>query len=205
MIDHPCAKARRISSSIEQTLSACSCALGIGQNFYVDTCSWQVWWDPTIIMAVYNNNDILMVHYEDLPDGDKGVISNAIEEFQNKCLLSYTKTRDNTIVQKYPLPRVLLHGQTDADEAKDRHFFIEVVDKSVRDAISSHNEAFLDTFHNTMKEVFHGFLVGQVGSAYYNIPHSSTQGTNQVSTSYQEAVPTGNNDVQAVQGSSEQA
>ena len=31
-------------------------------------------------------------------------------------MLSYTKTRDNTIVQKYPLPRVLLHGQTDVDE-----------------------------------------------------------------------------------------
>ena len=71
---------------------------------------WHAWWDPTIIMATYNNNDILMVPYEDLPDEDKDVISKAIEEFQNKCLLSYTKTRDNKIVQKYPLPRVLLHG-----------------------------------------------------------------------------------------------
>ena len=58
------------------------------------------------------------------------------------------------------LPRVLLHGQTDTTEAEDRHFFKEVVNKSVRDAISSHNEAFSDTFHNAMKEVFHGFLVG---------------------------------------------
>ena len=49
-------------------------------------------------MVARDNNDILMVHYEDLPDGDKGVISNATEEFQNKCLLSYTKTRDNIIV-----------------------------------------------------------------------------------------------------------
>ena len=51
-----------------------------------------------------------MVPYEDLPDEDKDVISKAIEEFQNKCLLSYTKTRDNKVVQKYPLPRVLLQG-----------------------------------------------------------------------------------------------
>ena len=93
-------------------------------------------------MAVHNNNDILMLHYEDLPNGDKSIISKAIEEFQNKCLLSYTKTRDNTIVQKFPLPRVLLHGQTDTTEAEDRHFFTEVVDKSVHDAISSQNEAF---------------------------------------------------------------
>ena len=100
-----------------------------------------------------------MVPYEDLPNRDKDVISKAIEEFQNKCLLSYTKTCDNTIVQKYPLPRVLLHGQIDTDEAKDRCFFMEAINKSVHNAISNYNEVFLNTFHNTMKEVFHGFLV----------------------------------------------
>ena len=125
-------------------------------------------------MAVHNNNDILMVHYEDLPDGDKDVIGKAIEEFQNKCLLSYTKTRDNIIVQKFSLPRVLLHGQTDTTEDEDRRFFKEVVDKSVRDAISSHNKAFVDIFHNAMREAIHGFLVGQGGPTYYNISDLST-------------------------------
>jgi len=50
-----------------------------------------------------------------------------------------------------------------------------------------------------MKEAIHGFLVGQVGPAYYNLPHPATQGTNQVSTSHQEVAPAGNDDVQAVQ------
>ena len=61
---------------------------------------------------------------------------------------------------------------------------MEVVDKSIRDAISSHNEAFVDVFHNAMKEAIHGFPVGQGGPAYYNILDPSTQGTNQVSTSW---------------------
>ena len=60
----------------------------------------------TIVMAVHNNKDILMVPYEDLSAKDKDVIGKAIEEFQNKYLLSYTKTRDNKVIQKYPLPRV---------------------------------------------------------------------------------------------------
>ena len=81
---------------------------------------------------------------------------------------------------------------------------MEVVDKSVRDAISSHNEAFMDIFHNAMREVIHGFPVGQSGPAYYNILDPSTQGTNQVGTSHQEIAPAGNGEVQAVQGSSEQ-
>ena len=82
---------------------------------------------------------------------------------------------------------------------------MEAIDKSVRDAISSRNEAFIDAFHNAMKEVIHGFLVSQVGPAYYNIPHLATQGTNQVGTSHQEAAPASNDDVQAIQGSSKQA
>ena len=79
-------------------------------------------------------------------------------------------------------------------------FFIEVVDKSIRDAISSHNEAFVDVFHNALKEAIHGFPVGQGGPAYYNISDSSTQGTNQVGTSHQEVAPVGSGDVQTVQG-----
>ena len=161
---------------------------------------WHAQWDTTIVMAVHNNNNILMVHYEDLPDGDKDVISKAIEEFHNMCLLSYTKTCDNTT-----LPRVLLHGQTDTVEAEDRRFFTETIDKSVHDAISSCNEAFVDAFHKAMKEVIHGIPVGQVGSTCYNIPDPSTQGTNQVSTSHHEATLAGNDDIQAVQNLSEQA
>ena len=80
---------------------------------------------------------------------------------------------------------------------------MEAVNKSVHDAISNHNEVFLNIFHNTMKEVFHGFPVDQVGPAY-NIPHPLTQWTNQVGTSHQEAALASNYDVQVVQSSSEQ-
>jgi hypothetical protein len=51
---------------------------------------------------------------------------------------------------------------------------MEAINKSIHDAISNHNEVFLNTFHNTMKEVFNGFLVDQVGLAYYNILHLLT-------------------------------
>jgi len=66
-------------------------------------------------------------------------------------------------------------------------FFIEAINKSVHDAMLNHNTTFLNTFWNTMKEVFHGFPLDQVGPTYYNIPRPSTQGTNQASTSHQEA------------------
>jgi len=67
-----------------------------------------------------------------------------------------------------------MHGQLDTNEAKDRHFFVDAVNKSIHDAILKHNTAFLNTFHNTMKEVFHGYPIDQIGPYYYNIPHLST-------------------------------
>ena len=55
-----------------------------------------------------------------------------------------------------------------------------------------------------MQEVFHGFPVDQVGLAYYNIPHLSTQGTNQVGTSHQEAALAKSDDAQVIQNLSKQ-
>ena len=85
-----------------------------------------------------------------------------------------------------------MHGQSYTDEADAWTL------TSVHDAMLNHNTAFLNTFHNTMKEVFHRYPIDQVGPAYYNIPHPSTQGTNQAGTSHQEAALNGNEDVQAV-------
>ena len=108
----------------------------------------------TIVMAVHNNKDILLVPYEDLPDEDKDVN--------------------------------------------------EAINKSVHDAMLNHNTTFLNTFHNTMKEVFHGFPLNQVGPAYYNISYPLTQGTNQAGTCHQEAALAKSDDAQAIQNLSEQ-
>ena len=58
-----------------------ACVLGMGQKFCVDTRFWHARWDTTIIMAVHNNDSILMVYYEDLSDEDKDTINKATEEF----------------------------------------------------------------------------------------------------------------------------
>ena len=101
-------KPSRSLVSFHLDLLAC-CVLITSSHFYVNTL-FGMPGGTTIVMVVLNNKDILIVPYEDLPAEDKYVIGKTIEEFQNKCLLSYTKTRGNKVIQKYPLPRVLLHG-----------------------------------------------------------------------------------------------
>ena len=97
-----------------------------------------------------------------------------------------------------------MHGQSDTDEADDRRFFVEVVNKSIYNAMLNHNTTFLNTFYNTIKEVFHGFSLDQVGPAYYNVPHLSTQVTNQANTRHQEATLAKSDDALAIQNSSKQ-
>jgi DNA-directed RNA polymerase subunit L len=97
-----------------------------------------------------------------------------------------------------------MHGQSDTDEVDDMHFFVDAVNKSIHNAVLNHNKAFLNTFHNTMKEVFYGFPLDQVGPAYYNIPHPSTQGTNHASTSQQGVALAKDDDIKAIQNSSDQ-
>ena len=83
-------------------------------------------------------------------------------------------------------------------------FFVEAVNRSVHDVMLNHNKVFLNTFHNIMNEVFHVFPLDQVGSAYYNILHPSTQGTNQAGTSHQEVALAKSDDALAIQNSSKQ-
>jgi DNA-directed RNA polymerase subunit L len=93
---------------------------------------------------------------------------------------------------------------SNTDKTDDRHFFVDAVNKSIHNAMLNHNTTFLNTFHNTIKDAFYGFPLDQVGPAYYNIPHPSTQGTNHVSTSQQGAALAKDDDIQAVQNSSKQ-
>ena len=40
------------------------------------------------------NNTILMINLEDLPDDQKALIEQAVEEFKEKCQLSYSRMRE---------------------------------------------------------------------------------------------------------------
>jgi len=96
-IDCSCCEDKQdLQVDLAQIVLACYVS-GASPHFYVNTC-FGTSSGTTIIMAAHNNKDILIVPYEDLPNEDKDIIGKAIEEFQSKCLLSYTKTHDNKVV-----------------------------------------------------------------------------------------------------------
>jgi hypothetical protein len=94
-----------------------------------------------------DNQTILRVNLEDLSDDQKALIEQAIEEFREKCLLSYSRTHDS-VVQKTPLPSILLHGQSEDVEARTT---AHLVHKTVLEAFTNHNKVLANTIDNVFK------------------------------------------------------
>ena len=122
---------------------------------------------------------ILKVNLEDLPDDQKALIKQAIEEFREKCLLSYSRMSD-FVIHKTLLPSVLLHGKSEDVEARTN---ARLVHKTVHKAFTNHNKVLANTVGNVLKEVFFGALVDQVGPAYFNGFNSSAVGSNEPGSS----------------------
>jgi hypothetical protein len=82
-----------------------------------------------------NNDAILKVNFEELPEDQQTLITKAVEEFCEKCLLSYNRKCDS-VVQKTPLPSVLLHGQSEETEVS---VAAQLVLKTVHEDFTNHN------------------------------------------------------------------
>jgi hypothetical protein len=80
------------------------------------------------------------------------------------CLLSYSRTHDS-VVQKTPLPSVLLHGQSEDIEARTT---AHLVHKIVHEAFTNHIMVLANTIGNVLKENFFGAPVDQIRLAYSN-------------------------------------
>ena len=68
--------------------------LAVGRDFFaINTVGTP---DGTTIVNI-DNEAILKVNLEDLPDDQKALIEHAAEEFHEKCLLSYSRMRDSIV------------------------------------------------------------------------------------------------------------
>jgi hypothetical protein len=76
--------------------------------------------------------------------------------------MSYSRTRDS-VIQKTPLPSVLLRGQSEDVEARTT---AHLVQKVVHEAFTNHNKVLANTIGNVLKEIFFGALVDQIGPSY---------------------------------------
>jgi hypothetical protein len=101
-------------------------------------------------MPEFDNAQVLGVTMDELPENMKEMVQQACDQFQHKCLMSFSKNKSNRVFQKQSLPRVLLPHQTDYSEEEDARRMAELVYKAMGDTMTNHHSAFLNTFHAIM-------------------------------------------------------
>ena len=104
-------------------------------------------------MPKFDNTQVLDVTMDELPENMKEMVQQACDQFQNKCLMSFSNNKSNRVFQKQSLPRVLLPHQTDYTE-EDAQRMAKIVYKAMEDIVTNHHSAFLNTFRAIMVSTF---------------------------------------------------
>jgi len=105
-------------------------------------------------MPEFDNAQVLDVTMDELPENMKELVQQACDQFQHKCLMSFSKNKSNRVFQKQSLSRVLLPRQTDYTEEEDVQKMAELVYKAIGDTMTNHHSTFLNTFRAIMVNTF---------------------------------------------------
>jgi hypothetical protein len=94
------------------------------------------------------------VTFEELSTEQPLQLKEAIEQFQHKCLMSFSKNRSGVPFLKSDMPRVLMLGEPDTTTAAEKQEVFVMVQKTLEDIMARHNIAFLNSFRQTMVGIF---------------------------------------------------
>jgi hypothetical protein len=78
------------------------------------------------------------------------LLKEVVDQFQQKCLLSFSKNRSGVPFLKSDMPRVLMPGET---AAKKQEAY-DMIQRTMEDIMARHNTAFLNMFRQMMVSVF---------------------------------------------------
>jgi hypothetical protein len=99
-------------------------------------------------------SDIMDVNIEDLSPKQRQQLQDAVDQFQQKCLLSFKKNRSGVPYLKNEMPRVLLPGESDATTQQEREECMQAFRDTADHVLSRHHRAFLGAFKQMMVAVF---------------------------------------------------
>jgi hypothetical protein len=98
--------------------------------------------------------DVMDVTIEELSAEQQLQLKEAIDQFQQKCLMSFSKNRSGVPYLKSDMPRVLLPGEPDTTSTEEKQEVFRMVQKALEDIMARHNTAFLHSFQQMMVGVF---------------------------------------------------
>jgi hypothetical protein len=115
---------------------------------------WHAWWDKSISSTMPDIQSVLDVTFQELSTDQQLVLKEAMDQFQHKCLLCFSKNRSGVPFLKSEMPRVLMPGESDATAAAEKQEACEVIQRSMEEIMAKHNTALLNMFKQMMVGVF---------------------------------------------------
>jgi hypothetical protein len=101
-----------------------------------------------------NIQDVMDVTMEDLSPEQQVQLKDAIDQFQQKCLMSFSKNRSGVPYLKSDMPRVLLPGEPDSMAAQEKQEVLNAFRETMDNVMAKHHTAFLNMFKQMMVGVF---------------------------------------------------
>jgi fumarylacetoacetate (FAA) hydrolase family protein len=98
--------------------------------------------------------DVLDVTFNELSSEQQLLLKEAMEQFQQKCLMSFSKNRSGVPFLKSDMPRVLMPGETDATTAAENQEAFGMIQQTMEEIMARHNTAFLSSIRQMMVGVF---------------------------------------------------
>jgi hypothetical protein len=94
------------------------------------------------------------VTINDLSSEQQGQLKDAIDQLQQKCLMSFGKNRSGVSYLKSDMPRVLLPGEPDTTSAQEKQEALQAFRETIETVMVKHHTAFLNRFKQMMIGVF---------------------------------------------------
>jgi hypothetical protein len=94
------------------------------------------------------------VTIEELSPEQQMQLKDAIDQFQQKCLMSFSKNRSGVPYLKSDMPRVLLQGEPDTTSAEEKQEVMNAVQQTMENTMAKHNTAVLNMFRQMMVSIF---------------------------------------------------
>jgi hypothetical protein len=98
--------------------------------------------------------DVMDVTIDELSPEQQAQLKDAVDQFQQKCLMSFSKNRSGIPYLKSDMPRVLLSGELDTTSWQEKQEALNAFREAIETTMGKHHTAFLQMFKQMMISVF---------------------------------------------------
>jgi hypothetical protein len=98
--------------------------------------------------------DVMDVTIDDLSPEQQAQLKDAVDQFQQKCLMSFSKNRSGIPYLKSDMPRVLLTGEPDTTSWQEKQEALSAFREAIESTMGKHHTSFLQMFKQMMIGVF---------------------------------------------------